>query len=95
MADSNPYSQGIFNAVKGAMGLMDDYNKVSDVGAAGPGNGGGDEPIEAYKSKYSTADAKSLRAQWKAAYTVYFGDVEPLQNKVVLSPVILTLAVED
>lgn len=81
MADNaNPYAQGIFNAVKGSLGLMQDYNKVSDVKANGPSGGTGEEPTEEYKSKYSDDEAKRYRAQWKAAYSVYNGDIEPKQK---------------
>jgi len=82
MAESNPYAQGIYNAVRGSQGLMEDYNKISDVKAGGLGEGaGGEEDLEKYKSKYSPSEAKSLRARWKAVYSVYFGDVEPAQKK--------------
>lgn len=81
MAEANPYSQGIFNAVKGALGLMQDYNKVSDIPASGLGGGGDEGPKEEYKSKYTPQEAKSLRAQWKSEYSAYYGDVEPLQKK--------------
>lgn len=81
MAEASPYSQGIFNAVRGALGLNADYNKVSDVGPNGLGGGGGDEPQDEYKSKYTEAEAKALRSQWNSAYSVYYGDVEPLQKK--------------
>lgn len=79
MAESNPYAQGIFNAVKGAQGLMQDYNKVSDVKSGGLG-GDGDDTVSTYKSKYTNTEAGSLRKQWKAAYSVYYGDVEPSQK---------------
>ncbi len=74
MESSNPYAQGIFNAVKNSLGLMQDYNKVTDVKSGGLGEGGGDEALEEYKSKYSKEEARKLRAQWKASYSVYYGD---------------------
>src|ERR1700694_4905543 len=69
-------SQGIFNAVKGAMGLMSDYNKVSDVKANGVGGG----PTEEYSSHFKDEDVKNLIAGWKAKYSVYYGDIEPSQK---------------
>lgn len=81
MESSNPYAQGIFQAVKQAQSLAQDYNKVSDVKADGLGGGNGDEVLEEYKSKYTPEEARRLRAQWKATYSVYFGDVEPDQKK--------------
>lgn len=81
MSESNPYAQGIFNAVRNAQGLMEDYNKVSDVKANGLGDGGGDEVLDHYKSKYTEMEALRLRSQWKAVYSVYYGDVEPAQKK--------------
>lgn len=73
MAETNPYAQGIFNAVKDAQGLTLDYNKVSDVKAEGLGGGGSAEPISEYQSKYTALEARTLRAQWKAAYSSYYG----------------------
>lgn len=75
MADSSPYAQGIFNAVKGALGLNQDYNKISDVGANGLGGDSTDAPGE-YKSKYTNEEASSLRKQWKSTYASYGGDIE-------------------
>jgi len=75
---STPFAQGIFNAVKDSMGLMKDFNKVKDVGPTGDGN---DEPQEEYKSSYKDEEIISLVKAWKAAYSGYYGDVEPLQKK--------------
>lgn len=82
MADANPYSQGVFNAVRGAMGLFKDYNKISDVGPDGLGGNGGvrEEPRNEYQSKYTKAQAESFRKEWNARYSTYFADVEPLQK---------------
>ncbi len=80
MPEANPYAQGIFNAVQGSKSLMDDYNKVTDVGPQGTGSGGGDEVQEEYKSKYSPLEAKGMRAQFKARYSVYYSDVEKKQK---------------
>ncbi len=82
MAEQNPYAQGIYQAVKGSQSLMEDYNKITDVRAGGLGGGdAGDDPLEQYQSKYTKEEAKSLRARWKAVYSVYYGTVEPDQKK--------------
>lgn len=81
MSEASPYAQGIYNAVKGTEGLMEDYNKVSDVKSGGLGGGAGEEPIDEYQSKYSLLEAKSLRARWKASYSVYFGGGVEAQQK--------------
>lgn len=73
---SNPFAQGIFNAVKDAMGLMQDYNKVSDVKSGGLAGNVQDE----YGSKFTDADIIRLIQQWKTSYASYFGDVEPDQK---------------
>lgn len=73
---ANPYSQGIFNAVKQTFGLFNDYNKVSDVKANGEGDSGADE----YQSNLSDADIQSLTKTWQAAYSAYYGDIEPTQK---------------
>lgn len=80
MAAASPSAQGIYNAVKGAMGLMDDYNKVSDVRADGVSGAGADAPTEEYQSKYTPEQAKAMRSLWKAQYSTYYGDVEPKQK---------------
>lgn len=80
MSEANPYSQGVYNAVKGAMGLFKDYNKVSDVGADGLGQGTSEEPRSEYQSKYTKAQAEAFRKEWNARYSTYFADVEPLQK---------------
>lgn len=77
MAESNPYAQGIFNAVKGAQGLMQDYNKITDV----PANGLGAQPQDEYESKFSDEDIIRLVAQWKSTYAGYYNDVEPAQKE--------------
>lgn len=74
--NASPYSQGIFNAVKGALGLMQDYNKVSDVKA----NGLGGTPDDEYSSKFGDEEIKNLIANWKAKYSVYYSDIEPQQK---------------
>lgn len=77
MADANsPQSAGIFQAVKNAMGLFQDYNKVTDVKA----NGLGEAPQEEYASKFTDEEIIRLISQWKATYAVYYGDVEPQQK---------------
>lgn len=80
MAESSPYSQGIFDAVEGTKGLMDDYNKVSDVKSGGLGVGSAEDAPSEYQSKYTPEEALKLRAQWKAQYSAYYGDVEPQQK---------------
>lgn len=74
---ANPFAQGIFNAVKDAMGLMTDYNKVTDVGPQGTGS----EPQGEYDSKFSDDDILTLVKGWKATYAAYYGDVEPKQKR--------------
>ncbi len=73
----NEFAQGAFQAVKGALGLMTDYNKVTDV----KGDGLGEPTQEEYTSKFSDEDIIRLTSQWKASYSVYYGDVEPDQKK--------------
>ena len=76
MADGAPFASGIFNAVKGAMSLMQDYNKVGDVKA----NGTGEAPREEYESSFDDGDILRLTKDWKATYSVYNGEIEPSQK---------------
>lgn len=80
MADTNPYAQGVFNAVQGALGLFKDYNKIGDVKADGLGGGTGEAPRNEYQSKYSKEEAKAFRKEWKALYSVYSAGLEPGQK---------------
>lgn len=59
---------------------MDDYNKVTDVKSGGLGGDASAETITPYQSKYTNQEAKTLRSQWKAVYSVYYGDVEKAQK---------------
>ncbi len=76
MATGSFSSQGIYEAVKGAMGLMKDYNKVSDVKA----DGTGDAPREEYESSFKDDDIIRLTKEWKSTYSVYNGEIEPTQK---------------
>lgn len=81
MAEASPYAQGIFNAVKGSLGLFKDYNKVEDVKANGlGGSGSAEEPRDEYQSTYSKEQAQAFRKEWNARYSAYFAKVEPLQK---------------
>lgn len=75
LGTSNPYAQGIFNAVKQTFGLFQDYNKVSDVKAGGE-ESGGDE----YESTFTETEVLNLTKGWKAQYSVYYGDIETTQT---------------
>jgi len=76
MSEANPYAQGIYNAVKGAMGLMQDYNKVSDVRA----DGLGETPRSEFESSFDDGDVIRLTKEWKSQYAAYYGDIEPTQK---------------
>lgn len=82
MAEASSYSQGVYNAVKGAMGLFKDYNKIGDVGPGGPNDGtpGGEEPHSEYQSKFTKIQAQKFRKEWKNRYSIYATDLEPLQK---------------
>lgn len=79
MASNSPFASGIFNAVKDTLGLMDDYNKVSDVGPQGGENE--ELPQSEYRSTYTDSEILALKKEWEATYSVYYNDIEPLQKK--------------
>lgn len=74
--EATPYNQGVFAAVKGAMGLFQDYNKISDVKA----DGSGEAPRSEYESSFKDKDILNLTKEWKATYSVYEGDIKPTQE---------------
>lgn len=74
ITDSSPSSAGIFNAVKGALGLFSDINKTPSAG---------DQSITAadeYESSYSEEKVIGLVQEWKKLYEKYYADIQTSQE---------------
>lgn len=68
-------SSGIWQAIKGVMGLFDKTNK-----AGGPVENVSPEPEELFKSSLPDEDIKMLIRTWRGHYNTYYNDVEPSQK---------------
>lgn len=68
-------SSGIWDAVKGALGIFKDVNKTSEVTEdTNP------TPEDEYESDYSETEVSNLVASWKRSYSTYYADIEPSQE---------------
>jgi len=68
-------SRGIFDAVKGAMGLFDKTNKAEGFTEDSNYN-----PIDEYESSMEDGEIIELTAQWKKTYAVYYNEIEKGQK---------------
>lgn len=68
-------SRGIFNAVKGALGLFDKTNK-----AEGYTENTNPLPIDEYESTMDEREIIELVAQWKRSYGVYYEEIKKSQD---------------
>ena len=68
-------SQGIWGAVKGALGLFSDMNKTD-----GSIEGQNPLPINQYESSLDEAEILELVSQWKRTYATYYSEIEKGQK---------------
>lgn len=68
-------SGGIWNAIKGSLGLFSDQNK-----AQGITENTNSIPQSEYESKLNEVEVMQLVAQWKRDYAVYYTDIEKGQK---------------
>lgn len=68
-------SRGIFDAVKGALGLFDKTNK-----AEGVSENSNPQPIDEYESKMPDTEIIELTSMWLRTYGVYFTDIDKTQK---------------
>lgn len=77
MADisaSNPYSRGIYDQIKGALGLFSTINKTPTTGDQSV------TPADEYESSMKEEDIISLTQNWKKEYHSYYKDIEESQK---------------
>lgn len=75
MNESSAPSSGIWQAIKGAMGLFDKVNK-----SGGPVENVNPQPEDLFTSSISEEDIKSLIRTWRGSYNTYYSDIEPSQK---------------
>lgn len=67
---------GIFNSIKGALGLFNDTNK-----AQGVTENSTPIPVDPYESTLDADEVMKLVAQWRRTYSVYYTEIEKGQKK--------------
>lgn len=73
--ETNAPSSGVFNAIKGALGLFSNINKANGVT-----ENQNPLPLEEYESSYSELEIIALINQWKRLYSPYYNEIEPSQK---------------
>lgn len=68
-------SSGIWDAIKGALGIFDGVNK-----AQGVDENTNPQPQEEFQSKMSDAQIIELTSNWKRTYNTYYADIEGSQK---------------
>lgn len=67
--------QGIWNAIKGSLGLFGDTNKTDGII-----DGQNPMPVDEYESTLDPIEIMQLVSQWKRTYNVYYTDIEKGQK---------------
>lgn len=68
-------SAGIWNSIKGALGLFSETNK-----AEGINENSNQTPIDPYESTLDSTEIMELIAQWKRTYSVYYKEIKTGQD---------------
>ena len=68
-------ASGVFNAIKGALGIFDKINKTE-----GFDENKNPQPQSEFESKMSDMDIIDLTSSWKRSYNTYFQDIEGSQK---------------
>ncbi len=76
MALETTPNSGIWNSIKGALGVFDKLNKAESTQ-----DNVDNVPEDEYESKMSEEDIISLTREWKKQWNVYNQDIEPSQKK--------------
>lgn len=77
MADistANPNAKGVFDQIKGALGLFSSLNKTPSVGDQSV------SPADVYESSMSEKEVIELTSNWKKTYEGYYKDIESTQD---------------
>lgn len=68
-------ASGIWNAIKGALGIFENVNK-----AEGVSENNNPQPQDEFESKMSDQEIIDLTSNWKRVYNTYYGDIEGSQK---------------
>lgn len=74
ISSSSPYARGVYDQVKGALGLFSSINKTPTAGDQSV------SPADEYESSMSEEDVIDLTSNWKKAYDGYYKDIESTQD---------------
>lgn len=74
VSSSSPYARGVYDQVKGALGLFSSINKTPSVGDQKV------TPADEYESSLSEEEIIDLTQNWKKTYDGYYKDIEATQD---------------
>lgn len=74
ISNASPYAKGVYDQVKGALGLFSSINKTPTAGDQSV------SPADEYESTMSEEDVISLTQDWKKTYEGYYKDIETTQD---------------
>lgn len=74
ISSASPYARGVYDQVKGALGLFSSLNKTPTAGDQTV------SPADLYESSMSEVDVIELTSDWKKVYTTYYKDIEQTQD---------------
>lgn len=74
ISSASPYARGVYDQVKGALGLFSSLNKTPTAGDQAV------SPTDMYESSMSETDIIELTSDWKKVYNTYYKDIEQTQD---------------
>ncbi len=74
ISSASPYARGVYDQVKGALGLFSSINKTPTAGDQTV------SPADLYESSMSETDVIELTSDWKKVYNTYYKDIEQTQD---------------
>lgn len=74
ISSASPYARGMYDQVKGALGLFSSINKTPTAGDQTV------SPTDMYESSMSETDVIELTSDWKKVYNTYYKDIEQTQD---------------
>lgn len=74
ISSSSPYARGVYDQVKGALGLFSSINKTPTAGDQAV------SPADEYESSLNEEEVIELTQNWKKVYNTYYKDIETTQD---------------